>query len=318
LTDDIMTRLTHFLYEKQINDRHEFPTDIDLEPYLSENADKSQGHKYVLHGVLVHSGDLSGGHYFAFVKPEKNGNWFKFDDDRVIPSRLKEVLEENYGGEQLGMPGVNMRPNGRPMNRFTNAYMLVYIRECMLDQVLAPVTEQDIPRHLGERLEEEARIREQRRKDKEEQHLYMKAFIADDNTFRANTEFDFANFDEKDSTESCPYLSRILKNQTFGDFKQEIATGLNLPPSGFRLWLMVNRQNRTIRIDIPIPPEDDDSTVDEIRLRYATNQPNLRLYLERASALDEHGVAVFPPQPQQSPVILIFIKLFTPERQEIQ
>lgn len=34
----------------KINDRHEFPTEIDLEPYLSENADKSQGHKYVLHG----------------------------------------------------------------------------------------------------------------------------------------------------------------------------------------------------------------------------------------------------------------------------
>lgn len=25
--------------------------------------------------VLVHSGDLSGGHYFAFVKPEKDGKW---------------------------------------------------------------------------------------------------------------------------------------------------------------------------------------------------------------------------------------------------
>lgn len=25
--------------------------------------------------VLVHSGDLSGGHYFAFVKPTKDGRW---------------------------------------------------------------------------------------------------------------------------------------------------------------------------------------------------------------------------------------------------
>jgi ubiquitin carboxyl-terminal hydrolase 7 len=113
-------------------------------------------------------------------------------------------------------------------------------------------------------------------------------------------------------------VSRILKNQTFGEFKQDIAVGLGLPPSQFRLWLMVNRQNRTVRIDIPIPAEDNDSTVDEIRLRYATNQPNLRLYLERASAVDEHGQAVFPPQPQQSPVILIFIKLFSPEHQEIR
>lgn len=27
------------------------------------------------YSVLVHSGDLSGGHYFAFVKPEKDGKW---------------------------------------------------------------------------------------------------------------------------------------------------------------------------------------------------------------------------------------------------
>jgi ubiquitin carboxyl-terminal hydrolase 7 len=59
----------------QINDRHEFPLEIDLEEFLSENADKSKPHKYILHGVLVHSGDLHGGHYFALLKPEKNGKW---------------------------------------------------------------------------------------------------------------------------------------------------------------------------------------------------------------------------------------------------
>lgn len=211
-----------------------------------------------------------------------------------------------------------MRPNGRPMNRFTNAYMLVYIRECKLDEVLSPVTEQDIPRHLSQRLEEEARIREQRRKDKEEQHLYIKTFITDDDTFKANTEFDFANFEEKDVTKSRILMSKTLKNQTFGAFKEDVANGIQLPTSKFRLWLMVNRQNRTVRIDIPIPPEDNDSTLDEIRLRYATNQPSLRFYLERATAFDENGEALFPPHPSQSPVILLFIKLFSPENQQIQ
>jgi ubiquitin carboxyl-terminal hydrolase 7 len=86
-------------YRFQINDRHEFPLEIDLEPYLSPAADKSKPHKYILQGyveisinvwrllvmtknartdlsrVLVHSGDLSGGHYFAFVKPTKNASW---------------------------------------------------------------------------------------------------------------------------------------------------------------------------------------------------------------------------------------------------
>jgi ubiquitin carboxyl-terminal hydrolase 7 len=184
---------------------------------------------------------------------------FKFDDDRVIPCTMKEVLEENFGGEQLGLP--NIRPNARPINRFTNAYMLVYIRECMLDQVLAPVTETDIPRHLAERLENEARIRELRRKEKEEQHLFTKAFIADDDTFRANTGFDFANFEEKEAAENRIMVHKVRKDQTFGGFKEEIAAIIGLPPREFRFWLMVNRQNRTVRIDVPIPMEEHNSSM---------------------------------------------------------
>ena len=37
-------------YRFQINDRHEFPLEIDLEPYLSPAADKSKPHKYILQG----------------------------------------------------------------------------------------------------------------------------------------------------------------------------------------------------------------------------------------------------------------------------
>lgn len=34
----------------KINDRHEFPLSIDLDPYLSESADHSVSHEYMLHG----------------------------------------------------------------------------------------------------------------------------------------------------------------------------------------------------------------------------------------------------------------------------
>lgn len=100
---------------------------------------------------MVHSGDLHGGHYFALIKPEKDGKWFKFDDDRVTPVTDREVLEDNYGGDLLNgtAPVQQQRTQAKVLKRFTNAYMLVYVKESELDTVLAPFKPEDTPSHLS-------------------------------------------------------------------------------------------------------------------------------------------------------------------------
>ena len=120
---------------------------------MDESAYRSKPWVYKLHGVLVHSGDLHGGHYFALIKPDSETRWLKFDDDRVTPVTDREVLEENYGGEPLNgnfLPA--QRTQVRAMKRFTNAYMLVYIRESAIDEVLAPWKDEDTPPHLSKLL----------------------------------------------------------------------------------------------------------------------------------------------------------------------
>lgn len=117
---------------------------------MEEDSDKSKPWVYKLHGVLVHSGDLHGGHYFALIKPDDDTRWLKFDDDRVTPVTDREVLEENYGGEPLnGFAPPMQRNQVRAMKRFTNAYMLVYIRQSIVDEVLPPFKEEDTPAHLS-------------------------------------------------------------------------------------------------------------------------------------------------------------------------
>ena len=60
------------------------------------------------------------------------------------------MLEENYGGEMLnGFVPQTQKPVTKATKRFTNAYMLVYIREVAIDEVLAPLTERDTPTHLS-------------------------------------------------------------------------------------------------------------------------------------------------------------------------
>lgn len=138
----------------KINDRHEFPEEFDAAPYLTEDADMSESWIYQLHGVLVHSGELNAGHYYAYLRPYKDGNFYRFDDDRVVRATMKETMEENFGGEYAnlanGAPGVR-QPFSRTLStkRSMNAYMLVYIRKSRVDDVLVDVEEDDVPSHIS-------------------------------------------------------------------------------------------------------------------------------------------------------------------------
>lgn len=64
----------------------------------------------------------------------------------------KEVLEDNYGDDAAvnGFPAAGRQTNNRNVKKFTNAYMLVYIKESEIDNVLKPFTPDDTPPHLSE------------------------------------------------------------------------------------------------------------------------------------------------------------------------
>lgn len=179
----------------QINDRHEFPFEIDLAEFIDPGSSaKAESWLYKLHGVLVHSGDVNGGHYFALIKPDRETRWLKFDDDRVTPVTDREVLEENYGEPLNGHLHPLQRNQLRAMKRFTNAYMLVYVRDAAIDEVLSPFKEEDTPPHLSmpcifvvrfpdhscyleRRLDEERLQLEAKRREREEQHLFLTAKV---------------------------------------------------------------------------------------------------------------------------------------------
>ena len=55
--------------------------------------------------------------------------------------------------------------------------MLVYVRENKVSEVLKPITTEDVPEHLRTRLERERRDAEMRKKERDEQHLYLTAKV---------------------------------------------------------------------------------------------------------------------------------------------
>lgn len=198
---------------------------------------------------------------------------FKFDDDKVTPVTQKEAMDDNFGGEVLTKSGV------KTFKRFTNAYMLVYVRNSDIDWILEPVTEEDIPSHLRknmkwkvrdtssnnfftleQRLMHEKQLSEVKKKEIEEQHLYFNIKVVTDEDIARHDAFDLCSFDDKNPTPaqlSHPILSmKVKKLDTFKHFKETLAEKLGLPFDGFRLWGMVSRQNRTVRPDCPIHEAD--------------------------------------------------------------
>ncbi|KZS99041.1 cysteine proteinase [Sistotremastrum niveocremeum HHB9708] len=307
-------QLKRFEYDIQrdamvkINDRHEFPFEIDLGEFLSESADRSASWNYKLHGVLVHSGDLHGGHYFALIKPDRETRWLKYDDDRVTPVTDREVLEENYGGEAInGIPPITQRNQVRTMKRFTNAYMLVYIRESEIDNVLAPFTEKDTPVHLKRRLEEERLQHEAKKREREEQHLFLTSKIITDETFSHHQGFDLASFDDKNWPPSDLPTFRILKSEPYLTFKNRVASHFHLQDNQVRLWVLVNRQNKTIRPDTFIPENEQSLTIELVRNNMAARQTDLRLYLD----------VIDPNKPPDTSAIMIFLKYFDVTKQSL-
>lgn len=120
----------------KIHDRFEYPKTLVLDDFISNNedngvaqtdeekeaaADRAQAsprrsHVYHLHSVLVHSGDVHGGHYYVFIRPEKDvakcANWYRFDDDQISVVDEQTAIEGNYGSVSSSSSlGVDSRPS---------------------------------------------------------------------------------------------------------------------------------------------------------------------------------------------------------------
>jgi ubiquitin carboxyl-terminal hydrolase 7 len=306
----------------KVNDRHEFPEEFDVSPYLSPDADLSEPWVYQLHGVLVHSGDFNAGHYYAFLKPKKDGPFYKFDDDRVTRAAMKETLEDNYGGEYANLTNgaVGHRQpymRGYSTKRSMNAYMLVYIRKSRLDQVLIGVKETDIPPHIEQKVAEERAEVERRRKEREEAHLYLNILLISDLTFKHHHSFDITNWDAEPTDLAAPKLHRVRRAMKISEFAAEVAKDQGLVGEQIRFWLMVQRQNKTSRPDQPL--RDPNMTIEEAWNRHGAKGAPFRLFAESCQ-ITEDGKPAWPetlPTAINNVPILVFLKYFDVEAQTL-
>ncbi|PGH16127.1 hypothetical protein AJ79_01894 [Helicocarpus griseus UAMH5409] len=284
----------------KVNDRFSYPEEFDASPYLSPDADMSEPWIYRLTGVVVHSGGMLGGRYWVFLRPTPNGAFFKLDDDRVTRAMLKNVIEGNYGGEE----------------QTTNAYMLVYMRKSRINDILAAVTDADVPAYIKTQLAEDREAAERLRKEMEDQH-YINIGLISTSSFCNHSGFDLtsSNLDHSDTSSLIPI--RVRKETTIRQLGRQIGEKLQLDPERITLWICINRQNGTCRPYEPLLcPE---FTAIEKACRDAGCKENkANIWVEVSPG--EAGLSR-PPLPQVTiggDVLLIFIKNFDVVKQTLR
>ncbi|KAK4757395.1 hypothetical protein SAY87_018696 [Trapa incisa] len=298
----------------KVNDRYEFPLQLDLDiedgKYLSDEADRSIRNLYTLHSVLVHSGGIHGGHYYAFIRPTLSDQWFKFDDERVTKEDSRKALEEQYGGVGETNPGYITLLK---LAKCSSAYMLVYIRESDKDKIICNVDEKDIAEHLMIRLKKEQEEKEYKRRCKARAHLYT--------TIKVTREADlFAQigqeiyFDLVDHGKVSSFP--VPKNLPFTAFKEEIAKQFGVQVQFQRFWLWARRKNHTYRPYRPLTPQEEAYPVGQIKdPSVRTNNVELNLFLEEKFGPDLHPIS---PHEKTKEDILLFFKFYNPENRELR
>lgn len=166
-------------------------------------------------------------------------------------------------------------------------------------------------------MKEEREALDRRRKERDEQHLYLTVGVVTEQNFKSHQGFDLTKWDADDESESAPTTHRVLKTSTLTEFVQSLAESQQIPPEKLRLWAMVNRQNKTIRPDQPLL--EPEMTIEAAYVKYGSRDKSFRLWVEEAMVF-ENGKPVWPePQSQNNSnsSILVFLKYFDADAQSL-
>ena len=162
-----------------------------------------------------------------FINPKGDGRWCKFDDDVVSRCSKKEAITQNFGGDGEDTAAARS---------CTNAYMLVYIQQSRLAEVLAPVSDLDIPDALSNRLQDEKNLEAVKRKEKSEAYLYMTVRIVQEDSFYGHQGNDLFDLETANTIEF-----RVKKASTLKDFMTMLSEEMKIPVHRMRPWPLSNR-----------------------------------------------------------------------------
>uniref|UniRef100_A0A183ITX4 Ubiquitin carboxyl-terminal hydrolase 7 n=1 Tax=Soboliphyme baturini TaxID=241478 RepID=A0A183ITX4_9BILA len=210
-----------------------------------------------------------------------NDHWCKFDDDVVSRCTKKEAIEVNYGGSDSDVSH----------RHCTNAYMLAYIRDSCLSEILEPVAETDIPSYLKQRLQAEKDMETLKKKEKSEAHLFCQVNIVTEDLFEGHQGSDIVDMDY---AERLCRKFRVKRSMKYEDFCAFIGQQFNLCPNvQFRLWPLTRNQSNGLRPYAPFG--EPESTLERC---FTGGENQILIFMEIYDF--GNGMTELPPYNQES------------------
>ncbi|GKA37430.1 ubiquitin carboxyl-terminal hydrolase 12-like protein isoform X2 [Tanacetum coccineum] len=253
----------------KINDRYEFPLELDLDrengKYLSPDADKSVRNLYTLH--------------------------------RVTKEDLKRALEEQYGGEEE-LPQTNPGYNNAPFKftKYSNAYMLVYIRESDKEKIICDVEEE----------------RDFCRTSRSETPL---------NKVEKRTRREGRQEKIQGTGSPLHLLSQwwLLAVQTLvRTDREEVAKELGVPILFQRFWIWARADSLHTSHIVLYQEQEETQTVGHLREVSNKNHNAKKLLYWRLRWTRWLDLRPLPPPDKSKEDLLLFFKLYDPEKEELR
>jgi ubiquitin carboxyl-terminal hydrolase 7 len=207
-------------YERnvKINERFAFPTEIDLEPYLAQGADRTKSNVFDLYAVLVHAGDVNYGHYYAYLRPTTGPQWYEFNDSWVRFATPADAIEANFGG------------GGRYRGAYdkgVSAYVLVYVRREDAAQIMSPVEDGEVPEHVRDCLNHPEDGGTAKAHARDSIQIFDRDGAAKRNALTRKMGF---------QREDCLRLLKFDGTETYAKVYEKVAELFEVPVDEIRLW----------------------------------------------------------------------------------
>lgn len=136
----------------------------------------------------------------------------------------------------------------------------------------------------------------------------MNVGIISDETFKSHHGIDLTDNDHEGDNSALPKVYRILRTTKVSEFAKQVAEEKELVPDQVRFWVMVNRQNKTMRPDQPL--RNMEMSVEEAYGKFGSRGNTLfKLWLDVAE-VGEDEKYVWPETQGPNASILIFLKNF--------